>query len=145
MGWLEKLETAPCTERAVVPVLIDKDLFEYYPVPVPGYLQLRFYEVHPLSVFISFGFGVTWDLSRDMLRTSLTEAYGSGDVRMAPAPPHHVSILLRPLDETYLFRVWRNDLDAFLQRTAWHVPFGEEDRFLDIDLELAMLRMETEE
>ncbi len=85
--------------------------------------------------------GITWLLSRELLRAGLDRPAGDGDVRLWPArgAGDGLYLHLRAPSGEALFEVSRGTVAGFLQLTASVVPFGEESSVLEVDGELAAL------
>jgi Streptomyces sporulation and cell division protein, SsgA len=85
--------------------------------------------------------GISWLLSRELLRAGLERPAGDGDVRLWPA--HAAADLLylhlRAPSGEALFELSRATVAAFLRQTEALVPMGSEVSQLDLDQELAAL------
>jgi Streptomyces sporulation and cell division protein, SsgA len=111
--------------------------------------QLRYDAADPFAVRIVFGdlvegdadAGITWLLSRELLRSGLEHPAGDGDVRLWPArgASDVLYLHLRAPSGEALFEVSRASVAAFLRTTEALVPFGEEVGRLCLDDELHLL------
>ena len=106
----------------------------------------------PYAVRIAFGdtadddtadpdAGITWLLSRELLRTGLEQPAGDGDVRLWPAKAAAdvLYLHLRAPSGEALFELSRASVAAFLRQTEALVPLGEESARLRLDDELQAL------
>jgi Streptomyces sporulation and cell division protein, SsgA len=103
----------------------------------------------PFAVRIVFGdlaedeadAGITWLLSRELLRSGLEHPAGDGDVRLWPArgASDVLYLHLRAPSGEALFEVSRASVAAFLRTTEALVPVGEESGRLALDDELHLL------
>lgn len=85
--------------------------------------------------------GITWLLSRELLRAGLDRPAGDGDVRLWPArgAGDGLYLHLRAPSGEALFEVSRASVAAFLRGTEALVPVGEESARLALDAELHVL------
>ncbi len=85
--------------------------------------------------------GITWLLSRELLRAGLDRPAGDGDVRLWPArgAGDGLYLHLRAPSGEALFEVSRASVAAFLRGTEALVPTGEEATRLTLDAELQVL------
>ena len=85
--------------------------------------------------------GITWLLSRELLRAGLDRPAGDGDVRLWPArgAGDGLYLHLRAPSGEALFEVSRASVAAFLRGTEALVPVGEESARLTLDAELHVL------
>jgi hypothetical protein len=85
--------------------------------------------------------GISWLLSRELLRAGLERPVGDGDVRLWPAhaPADLLYLHLRAPSGEALFELSRATVAAFLRQTEALVPMGSEVSQLDLDQELAAL------
>jgi hypothetical protein len=85
--------------------------------------------------------GITWLLSRELLRSGLEHPAGDGDVRLWPArgTSDVLYLHLRAPSGEALFEVSRTSVAAFLRTTEALVPFGQEVARLCLDDELHLL------
>ena len=106
----------------------------------------------PYAVRIAFGdpadddtadpdAGITWLLSRELLRTGLEQPAGDGDVRLWPAKAAAdvLYLHLRAPSGEALFELSRASVAAFLRQTEALVPLGGESARLCLDDELQAL------
>lgn len=117
--------------------------------------HLRYDAGDPFAVRIAFGdadpdrvdgdpdddAGITWLLSRDLLRAGLERPAGDGDVRLWPARASSdvLYLHLRAPSGEALFEVSRAPVAAFLRHTEALVPAGQESSRLGLDEELQAL------
>ena len=104
----------------------------------------------PYAVQIGFRTGdedvVEWTFARQLLTDGVSRAVGAGDVQVWPAiSPDRaelrlVCISLSSPSGTALFEAPRARLVEFLTQTYTAVPTGSESEYVDIDVELALLR-----
>jgi hypothetical protein len=85
--------------------------------------------------------GITWLLSRELLRSGLEHPAGEGDVRLWPArgASDVLYLHLRAPSGEALFEVSRASVAGFLRTTEALVPPGEEVGRLCLDDELHLL------
>jgi Streptomyces sporulation and cell division protein, SsgA len=85
--------------------------------------------------------GITWLLSRELLRSGLEHPAGDGDVRLWPArgASDVLYLHLRAPSGEALFEVSRASVAAFLRTTEALVPVGQEVGRLCLDDELHLL------
>jgi Streptomyces sporulation and cell division protein, SsgA len=105
----------------------------------------------PFAVRIAFGDladggsvdpdGITWLLSRELLRTGTDRPAGEGDVRLWPArgASDVMYLHLRAPSGEALFELSRASVMAFLRQTEALVPSGSEAAQLELDDELQLL------
>lgn len=105
----------------------------------------------PFAVRIAFGDladgdvdpdgGITWLLSRELLRAGLDQPAGEGDVRLWPArgSSDAMYLHLRAPSGEALFELSRASVAAFLRHTEALVPVGSEAARLELDDELQLL------
>lgn len=117
---------------------------------VPGGLPVRArlrYTTHdPYALTMSFAIDestpVEWVFGRDLLIAGLSRPSGVGDVQVFPSADRVVIDLASP-DGTARIVGEAGSLIRFVAKMLAAVPVGAEEKFCDIDRELAALRGET--
>ncbi|WP_441249012.1 SsgA family sporulation/cell division regulator [Kitasatospora sp. McL0602] len=109
--------------------------------------RLRYTPADPYAVFLDCHVGqgapITWMFARDLLAEGLGGWSGAGRVCVRPAvdeATRAVVISLTGEGSTVHLHAPRAPVAGFLARTGQLVPFGEEDRHLDLDTLLERLR-----
>lgn len=107
---------------------------------------LRYDPADPYAVHVVFQGGpageVSWSFARQLLMDGLREPAGMGDVRAWPwqgVDGPVIALALSSPDGHALFELPRGVLSDFVTRTLVAVPFGTEDRHLDLDAAVAAL------
>jgi hypothetical protein len=107
---------------------------------------LRYRRTDPFAVTIRFDVGngasVEWVFARELLEDGLRRPAGVADVRVAPVTHAGESIIELALSSRggqARVGLPRWAVRAFLRRVAALVPAGTEARYIDWDLELALL------
>lgn len=105
----------------------------------------------PLAARLAFpssatldGEEVVWTFARDLLAAGLRMPSGEGDVLVWPCGRRRTMIELSSPVGVALLQLDTEDVQDFLTRSYTAVPPGEEDRFLDLDADLAALLGEDE-
>lgn len=113
---------------------------------LPVRASLRYDPADPYAVHVIFQGGpageVSWSFARQLLMDGLREPAGLGDVRAWPrqsADGPVVALALSSPDGHALFELPRAVLADFVGRTVGAVPFGTEERHLDLDAAVAAL------
>lgn len=109
---------------------------------------LRYDMNDPYAIHVTFRTGpgeegrIEWLFARQLLAAGLTGAAGDGDVRIWPSADSvdgPIFLELCSPSGQALFEAPRAKLVEFLFRTYELVPPGQENEFLDLDAELALL------
>ena len=107
---------------------------------------LHYDRADPFAVRMTFpaaatleGVEVCWTFARELLTEGLTRRVGDGDVRVRPYGYDRTVLEFHAPEGTALVHVHSQDLRRFLSRTAALVPLGEEERYVDLDHDLAVL------
>lgn len=112
-------------------------------VPLP--VSLRYAAADPYAVTVAFrgdDVSVEWVFARDLLLAGLNSPCGYGDVHIWPGSrqgQHLVFVSLTSPDGQAVLEADRDDVHRFLDETAEVVPPGQEDQFIDLDAEIALL------
>ncbi|KIF71288.1 regulator [Streptomyces sp. AcH 505] len=85
------------------------------------------------------GTEVTWEFSRELLTTGVSEPAGEGDVRVRPFGYGRTVVEFRAPEGTAMVHLRTNELRRFLARVQGLVPVGDEHLYLDLDHDLAEL------
>ena len=80
-----------------------------------------------------------WVLSRELLAAGLAHSAGQGEVTIGPDPLDQSAVQVRLAAPTYHLRVHATELKEFLRETSFHVPLGQDQRWMGLDAELAAL------
>ncbi len=113
---------------------------------VPLIATLSYSDDDPYAVRVAFHAGhdepVEWVFARDLLRAGTLGRAGAGDVQAWPCDGGRALRirLSSPFGEA-VFEASAADVTGFLDRAAALVPEGGEDGHVDIDAELASLRL----
>ncbi|MFE3603173.1 SsgA family sporulation/cell division regulator [Streptomyces sp. NPDC059096] len=85
------------------------------------------------------GTEVTWEFSRELLATGMTEAAGVGDVRVRPFGYGRTVLEFHAPEGTAMVHLRTSELRRFLERSQGLVPAGREHLYLDLDHDLTEL------
>ncbi|MFJ2115476.1 MULTISPECIES: SsgA family sporulation/cell division regulator [unclassified Streptomyces] len=85
------------------------------------------------------GTEVTWEFSRELLATGMTEPVGVGDVRVRPFGYGRTVLEFHAPEGTAMVHLRTSELRQFLERAQGLVPDGREHLYLDLDHDLAEL------
>lgn len=85
------------------------------------------------------GTEVTWEFSRELLATGMTEAVGVGDVRVRPFGYGRTVLEFHAPEGTAMVHLRTSELRRFLERAQGLVPTGLEHLYLDLDHDLTEL------
>ena len=85
------------------------------------------------------GTEVTWEFSRELLTTGVSEPAGEGDVRVRPFGYGRTVVEFRAPEGTAMVHLRTTELRRFLARVQGLVPVGDEHLYLDLDHDLAEL------
>ncbi|MEU1124843.1 SsgA family sporulation/cell division regulator [Streptomyces sp. NPDC005899] len=85
------------------------------------------------------GAEVSWEFSRDLLASGIDAPAGLGDVRVRPFGYDRTVLEFHALEGIAMVHVRTSELRRFLKRAEELVPVGGEDRFMDLDRDLAEL------
>ncbi|MFE3826482.1 SsgA family sporulation/cell division regulator [Streptomyces sp. NPDC059092] len=85
------------------------------------------------------GTEVTWEFSRELLATGMTEAVGVGDVRVRPFGYGRTVLEFHAPEGTAMVHLRTSELRRFLERSQGLVPAGREHLYLDLDHDLTEL------
>ncbi|MFE4646810.1 SsgA family sporulation/cell division regulator [Streptomyces sp. NPDC056730] len=107
---------------------------------------LRYDRADPFAVRMAFpplatleGTEVTWEFSRELLATGMTEPVGYGDVRVRPFGYGRTVLEFHAPEGTAMVHLRTAELRRFLERTQDLVPAGHEHLYLDLDHDLTEL------
>ncbi|MFD5032217.1 SsgA family sporulation/cell division regulator [Streptomyces sp. NPDC058220] len=107
---------------------------------------LRYDRGDPFAVRMAFpppatleGTEVTWEFSRELLATGLTEPAGDGDVRVRPFGYGRTVLEFHAPEGTAMVHLRTSQLRRFLERSQGLVPVGREHLYLDLDHDLTEL------
>jgi hypothetical protein len=107
---------------------------------------LRYDRADPFAVRMAFpppatleGTEVTWEFSRELLATGMTEAVGVGDVRVRPFGYGRTVLEFHAPEGTAMVHLRTSELRRFLERARGMVPDGREHLYLDLDHDLTEL------
>jgi hypothetical protein len=107
---------------------------------------LHYDQSDPFAVRMTFpaaatleGVDVCWTFARELLTDGLEEEAGSGDVRVRPYGYDRIVLEFHAPEGAALVHVRSQDLRRFLGRTTALVATGEEERYVDLDRDLAEL------
>ncbi|MFJ5222577.1 SsgA family sporulation/cell division regulator [Streptomyces sp. NPDC088400] len=107
---------------------------------------LRYDRADPFAVRMAFpppatleGTEVTWEFSRELLATGMTEPIGVGDVRVRPFGYGRTVVEFHAPEGTAMVHLRSWELRDFLERSEDLVPAGREHLYLDLDHDLAEL------
>ncbi|MCX3059895.1 spore wall synthesis regulator SsgD [Streptomyces beihaiensis] len=107
---------------------------------------LRYDARDPFAVRMSFpapatleGVDVSWTFARELLTAGVSEAVGTGDVRVRPYGYDRTVLEFHALEGTAIVHVRTGELKRFLAETTALVPDGEEYLHVDVDGDLAEL------
>ncbi|WP_326810262.1 SsgA family sporulation/cell division regulator [Streptomyces scopuliridis] len=107
---------------------------------------LRYDRADPFAVRMAFpppatleGTEVTWEFSRELLRTGMTEPVGVGDVRVRPFGYGRTVLEFHAPEGTAMVHLRTSELRRFLERSQDVVPAGHEHLYLDLDHDLTEL------
>ncbi|MFI5755157.1 SsgA family sporulation/cell division regulator [Streptomyces sp. NPDC051569] len=85
------------------------------------------------------GTEVTWEFSRELLATGITEPAGAGDVRVRPFGYGRTVMEFHAPEGTAMVHLRTAELRRFLERVHGLVPAGREHLYLDLDHDLTEL------
>ncbi|GHH82547.1 hypothetical protein GCM10018793_42660 [Streptomyces sulfonofaciens] len=85
------------------------------------------------------GVEVCWTFARELLAAGLEDAVGEGDVRVRPYGYERTVLEFHAPEGTALVHVRSHELRRFLRRTETLVATGDEERYVDLDHDLAEL------
>ncbi|MEE1803055.1 SsgA family sporulation/cell division regulator [Streptomyces sp. NPDC101062] len=85
------------------------------------------------------GTEVTWEFSRELLATGMTEPVGVGDVRVRPFGYGRTVLEFHAPEGTAMVHLRTSELRRFLERSQGLVPAGREHLYLDLDHDLTEL------
>jgi hypothetical protein len=108
-------------------------------------VELRYDTTDPYAVLALFepaaADPVSWIFSRELLASGMGEPVGAGDVRIEPAvfDSESTCLVLVSPSGTARLELSSKQLTAFLDATYAVVPTGEEQDWLDVDVELERL------
>ncbi|MFE2032191.1 SsgA family sporulation/cell division regulator [Streptomyces scopuliridis] len=107
---------------------------------------LRYDRADPFAVRMAFpppatleGTEVTWEFSRELLATGMTEPVGVGDVRVRPFGYGRTVLEFHAPEGTAMVHLRTSELRRFLERSQDVVPAGHEHLYLDLDHDLTEL------
>ncbi|MFJ9211810.1 Cys-tRNA deacylase YbaK [Streptomyces sp. L-9-10] len=107
---------------------------------------LRYDRADPFAVRMAFpplatleGTEVTWEFSRELLTTGMTEPVGFGDVRVRPFGYGRTVLEFHAPEGTAMVHLRTSELRRFLERSQDLVPTGHEHLYLDLDHDLTEL------
>ncbi|MCL7375395.1 SsgA family sporulation/cell division regulator [Streptomyces sp. 35G-GA-8] len=107
---------------------------------------LRYDRADPFAVRMAFpppatleGTEVTWEFSRELLATGMTEPVGVGDVRVRPFGYGRTVLEFHAPEGTAMVHLRTAELRRFLERSEDLVPVGREHHYLDLDHDLTEL------
>ncbi|MFD7286600.1 SsgA family sporulation/cell division regulator [Streptomyces sp. NPDC057539] len=107
---------------------------------------LRYDRADPFAVRMAFpppatleGTEVTWEFSRELLATGMTEPVGVGDVRVRPFGYGRTVLEFHAPEGTAMVHLRTAELRRFLERSEDLVPVGREHLYLDLDHDLTEL------
>ncbi|MFE4369509.1 SsgA family sporulation/cell division regulator [Streptomyces sp. NPDC056835] len=107
---------------------------------------LRYDRADPFAVRMAFpppatleGTEVTWEFSRELLATGMTEPVGVGDVRVRPFGYGRTVLEFHAPEGTAMVHLRTSELRRFLERSQDLVPAGREHLYLDLDHDLTEL------
>ncbi|MFE2496973.1 SsgA family sporulation/cell division regulator [Streptomyces scopuliridis] len=107
---------------------------------------LRYDRADPFAVRMAFpppatleGTEVTWEFSRELLATGMTEPVGVGDVRVRPFGYGRTVLEFHAPEGTAMVHLRTSELRRFLERSQDVVPAGHEHLYLDLDHDLTQL------
>ncbi|MEU0279291.1 SsgA family sporulation/cell division regulator [Streptomyces sp. NPDC088147] len=107
---------------------------------------LRYDRADPFAVRMAFpplatleGTEVTWEFSRELLTTGMTEPVGFGDVRVRPFGYGRTVLEFHAPEGTAMVHLRTAELRRFLERSQDLVPTGHEHLYLDLDHDLTEL------
>lgn len=107
---------------------------------------LRYDRTDPFAVRMAFpppatleGTEVTWEFSRELLTTGMTEPVGVGDVRVRPFGYGRTVLEFHAPEGTAMVHLRTSELRRFLERSQDLVPAGREHLYLDLDHDLTEL------
>ncbi|MEV8394948.1 MULTISPECIES: SsgA family sporulation/cell division regulator [unclassified Streptomyces] len=107
---------------------------------------LRYDRADPFAVRMAFpppatleGTEVTWEFSRELLATGMTEPVGVGDVRVRPFGYGRTVLEFHAPEGTAMVHLRTAELRRFLERSEDLVPVGHEHLYLDLDHDLTEL------
>ncbi|PVE12612.1 SsgA family sporulation/cell division regulator [Streptomyces scopuliridis] len=107
---------------------------------------LRYDRADPFAVRMAFpppatleGTEVTWEFSRELLTTGMTEPVGVGDVRVRPFGYGRTVLEFHAPEGTAMVHLRTSELRRFLERSQDVVPAGHEHLYLDLDHDLTEL------